>query len=185
VLHYIEEYGKYVELTGYNSVSFARAEAFLKANRKQTLQLDLQFLDADLIATQEHLYFAVLNALQAFRSKTNISKAIAMETMLYASAKRQIQKAIETIGINSQTKRMAVVIVGEDPKGMEALLDALSFSIGCEPDDSTLKLTKEKRAKIREAFEISGGELNQAISTEEKTLVDLVVEHIALLSTQL
>jgi tRNA threonylcarbamoyladenosine modification (KEOPS) complex Cgi121 subunit len=186
MLHYFEEFSKYVEITGYNNVSFLKAEAFLKANRKKTRQVDIQFFDADLIATQEHLYFAVLNALQAFRSKTNISKSTAMETMLYASAKRQIQKAIDQIGIKFQTKDVAVVIFGDDPKGIEALLGALSISLGCVPDDTVLQLTKEKRAKIREAFEISPKELEtETDGGGEKALVDLVVEHVALLATEL
>ena len=98
---------------------------FLKTNRKQTSQnVDIQFFDAELIATQEHLYFAVLNALQAFKNKTNLSKSLAMETMLYASAQRQIQKAIIRTGIKPQTHKMALVIVGDDPKQIETALEA-------------------------------------------------------------
>ena len=124
MLQYLKEYGKYVEITGYQNIEFDKAEAFLKANRKQTQQnVDIQFFDAELIATQEHLYFAVLNALQAFKNKTNLSKSPAMETMLYASAQRQIQKAIERCGIKPQTKNMAVVIIGDDPKQIENALE--------------------------------------------------------------
>ena len=87
MLQYLKDYGKYVEITGYHNIAFDKAEIFLKTNRKQTKQnVDIQFFDAELIATQEHLYFAVLNALQAFKNKTNLSKSPAMETMLYASA---------------------------------------------------------------------------------------------------
>ena len=88
----------------------------MKANRKEnTENVELQFFDANLIATQQHLYFAALNALQAFQNKTNISKSLAMETMLYASAQRQIQKAIQRCGIKPQTTTMAVIIIGEKP----------------------------------------------------------------------
>lgn len=110
MLQYLKEYGKYVEITGYDGIEFEKAEMFLKTNRKQTSQnVDIQFFDAELIATQEHLYFAVLNALQAFKNKTNLAKSPAMETMLYASAQRQIQKAILRTGIKPQTHRMALV----------------------------------------------------------------------------
>ena len=127
MLQYIKEYGKYVEITGYRGVVFEAAEAFLKKNRKQTGQdVDIQFFDADLIATQEHLYFAVLNALQAFKNKTNHSKSPAMEAILYASAQRQIQKAIDRLGIKPQTKNMAVTIIGEDPKQIENTLEAVN-----------------------------------------------------------
>ena len=80
----------------------------------------------NLIATQEHLYFAVLNALQAFQNKTNISKSLAMETMLYASAQRQIQKAIQRCGIKPETTSMAVIIIGEDPTQIKTMLEAIS-----------------------------------------------------------
>ena len=76
MLQYIKEYGKYVEITGYRGVAFDKAEAFLKANRKQTLQnVEIQFFDAELIATQEHLYFAVLNACKPSRTKQTFQKA--------------------------------------------------------------------------------------------------------------
>jgi len=186
MLHHLEEYGKYAVITGYRNVSFALAEAFLKANRKQPMLVDIQFFDADLIATQEHLYFAVLNALQAFRGKTAVSKTVAVETMLYASAKRQIQKAIDQIGIKPQTNNMAVVALSDEPSVIEAVLQALSAAIGCEPDDTVLELTKEKQEKISKVFQISPKELEaQANSDMGEALVDSVVEQVALLSTQI
>src|SRR5208283_2948596 len=108
MLHHLKEYGKYTEITGYRNMKFAVAEEFLKANRKETREnVDLQFFDAQLIATQEHLYFAALNALQAFKNKTNISKSLAMETMLYRPAQRQLQKALQRCGIKPETTSMA------------------------------------------------------------------------------
>ena len=185
MLHYIEEYGKYVEITGYRDISFEGVNAFLKENRKQNSpQVEVQFFEADLVATQEHLYFAVQNALQAFRCKTNKSKSVAMETMLYASAQRQIQKAIDKIGVKPETKNMAVVIVGNDAKCVEAMLAELTACVGSEPDDSVLKLTKQKQQKIKETFQISAEELKTQTATAEKALVNLVIEHVALLATQ-
>lgn len=187
MLQYIKEHGKYVEITGYQSIAFDKAEAFLKANRKQTHQnVDIQFFDAELIATQEHLYFAVLNALQAFKNKTNLSKSPAMETMLYASAQRQIQKAIERCGIKPQTKSMAVVFIGEDPKQIENALDAVTKSVGSEPNGSVLEMTKNKEAKIRKAFEITDEELKiMENGNQKKAIANLVIERVALLATQL
>ena len=157
---YLEEYGKHVEITGYRNIAFAGAEAFLKAHRKQLQQnVSIQFFDADLIATPEHLYFAVLNALQAFKNKTNLSKSPAMETILYASAQRQIQKSIDHIGIKPPTKNLAVTIIAEDPKQIESLLKELTACIGSEPDEKVLELTGAKQGKIRIAFGITDEEL--------------------------
>jgi len=187
MLQYIQEHGKYVEITGYQNIVFSKIEAFLKSNRKQTRQnVDIQFFDAELIATQEHLYFAVLNALQAFKNKTNLSKSPAMETILYASAQRQIQKAIERSGIKPQTKNMAVVIIGDDPRQIQSAVQAVTKSVGSKPDESVLEITKPKETKIRKAFEITDTELKTLEGEGQKNAIaNLVIERVALLSTQL
>jgi tRNA threonylcarbamoyladenosine modification (KEOPS) complex Cgi121 subunit len=187
MLQYIKEYGKYVEITGYQGIMFEKAETFLKANRKQTKQnVDIQFFDAELIATQEHLCFAVLNALKAFENKTNLSKSPAMETMLYASAQRQIQKAIELGGIKPKTKSMALIIISDDPKQIENTLEAVTKSVGSEPDGAVLEMTKNKEAKIKKAFEITEEEIKILKNgNQRKAITNLVIEHVALLATQL
>jgi tRNA threonylcarbamoyladenosine modification (KEOPS) complex Cgi121 subunit len=187
MLQYLKEYGKYLEITGYPKITFEKAEAFLKANRKQIQKnVDIQFFDAELIATQEHLFFAVLNALQAFKNKTNFSKSPAMETLLYASAQRQIQKAIEGCGIKPKTKSMALIIIGEDPKQIENALDAITKSVCSELDESVLEITKNKETKIKKAFEITEAELKIIEnSNQKKAIADLVIERVALLGTQL
>lgn len=185
--YHMEEFGKIVEVTGYKNIAATAAEEFLKANRRQTQAVGIQFFDADLIATREHLYFATLNALQAFRGKTNISKTPAMETMLFASAQRQIQRAIERSGIKPQTKNLAVVIIGDSEKPIEAALGAVTASVGGEPCMSVLEMTKGKQERIRKAFEITDEEVKTAMKegAEEKAVVDLVIERVALLATQL
>jgi tRNA threonylcarbamoyladenosine modification (KEOPS) complex Cgi121 subunit len=187
MLQYLREYGKYVEITGYNGIEFNKAELFLKANRKQTQQkVDIQFFDAELIATQEHLYFAVLSALQAFKNKINLSKSPAMETILYASAQRQIQKAILRTGIKPQTHKMALVIIGDDPKQIETALRAVTKNIGTEPDEKVLELTKAKEAKIKKTFEITEEELKIFESGDQKkAITNLVIERVALISIQI
>jgi tRNA threonylcarbamoyladenosine modification (KEOPS) complex Cgi121 subunit len=186
MLQYLKEYGQYVEITGYRGIAFDRVEAFLKVNRKQSGQyVNIQFFDADLIATQEHLYFAVLNALQAFKNKTNHSKSLAMETLLYASAQRQIQKAIECCGIKPKTKSIAVAIISDDPRQIRNALEAMSECVGSEPDETVLVLTKSKEIKIRKVFEITQEELEtQKNESKEKAIANLIIERVALLSTQ-
>jgi KEOPS complex subunit Cgi121 len=184
---HFEEFNKYVEITGYRNISFHKVEAFLKEQRKQTLkEVDIQFFEADFVATEQHLYFAVLNALQAFQNRTNISKSIAMETILYASAQRQIQKSINLIGIKQETKNMAATIIGKAPKQIEKLLQDLSTCVGTQADESTLKMTEDKKARILKAFAITKEEIETlANCSVEEAIVNLVIERVALLATQL
>lgn len=188
MLYHLKEYSKYTEITGYRNIKFARAEEFLKANRKETQEnIDIQFFDANLIATQEHLYFAALNALQAFQSKTNISKSLAMEAILFASAQRQIQKAIQRCGIKPETTSMAVIIIGEDPPQIKTTLQAISMCVGVEPDEKVLEMSNFKEHKIIETFQITDKELKAVMNNEnrEEAVVNLVIERVALLATQL
>ena len=182
----MEEFSKFIEITGYSNISFAAAEAFLKEKRKQSQTTYIQFFDADLIATNEHLYFATLNALQAFKNKTNISKSPAMEAMLYASAQRQIQKAIERSGIKPKTTNMAVLIIGDNKEQTQKALQNITVCVGKKPDEAVLEVTKKKLEIIKQAFEITKEEVNATQQGDkEKAIINLVIERVALLATQL
>ena len=188
MMHHFREHCIYAEITGFRSIEFARAEGLLKLNRKEKPQDgNVQFFNAQLIASSEHLVFAVLNALEAFKNKTNISKSLAMETMLYASAQRQIQKAIDFLGIKPQSKKMAMVVISEHPDNIKAMLKHVSSILQAKPDDSVLNLTKEKIVKIQKAYSITSKMLNAVanLQDQERATVNLVIERVALLSTQL
>jgi tRNA threonylcarbamoyladenosine modification (KEOPS) complex Cgi121 subunit len=187
MLHSLKEYAKYVEITGYKRVTFPKVEELLKTSRKESSHVDIQFFDAALVATYEHLYFAVMNALQSFQNKTNISRSLAMETMLYASAQRQIQKAIRRCGVKPGTTSIAAVLIGEDQFQVEMTLQTITSCIGVKPDEEVLKMSKVKAKRIREAFGITDLELKSVMKNDklDKTLVNLVIERVALLATQL
>jgi KEOPS complex subunit Cgi121 len=147
--------------------------------------LQIQIFDADGIATWQHLYFALLNALVAFENSANISRSLTMEVMLYASAQRQIRKATEMLGIKSTSTRMAIVIVGQRAEDLEPAASMISDQTGAERDEEVLELTDEKMAHIRRIFEITSEELGAVVKQRDvkKALVDLVIERMALLAT--
>ncbi len=188
MLKYIEEAEKYVEITGFRNVSICNSEEFVKtARRKLPESARVQFFDAGLVASWQHLYFAVLNALLAFKNKLNVSKSVVMETMLYASAQRQIKKAIDFIGVKCASSDVAVVIIDESSESAEAVLAAVSKYVATEPDDSVLEVSLEKAERIHKAFGISDFEV-EAIREKDnrkEALIDLVIERVALLPTQL
>ncbi len=188
MLHHFKDFNTYADIAGLRGIKFEQAEAYLKSNRK-TIQngVWIQFFDADLIATSQHLYFAVLNALMAFQNHTNLSKSLAMETMLYASAKRQIQRALELLGITPQTQNLAVVIIGEKAEAIQAMLKETTTCLHAKLDDSVLEISPKKLGKIRQAFEISNPML-EATAKQQSTdlaVVELVIEKMALLATQI
>jgi tRNA threonylcarbamoyladenosine modification (KEOPS) complex Cgi121 subunit len=186
---FFEDYGFYVEIAGLRGVPFELADAYLKANRRVNQQtVWIQFFNATVIATREHLYFAVLNALSAFRSHINLSKSLAMETLLYASAQRQIQKAIQAVGIKPGISEVAVVIIGERAETVQAALKDVTSNLRAVPCDAVLDLTPQKSVQIQQVFNITASMLESAAANgkgADSALVDLVVEQVALLATQL
>jgi tRNA threonylcarbamoyladenosine modification (KEOPS) complex Cgi121 subunit len=186
-MSYIQEFRKYCEIAGFKDVQIGDLEGFLKAiNREELLDVEVQFFDADIVATSQHLYFALLNSLVAFKNGENVSKTLAMETMLYASARRQIQKAMMLLGIKPGTSRVAVLIVEGEPETSQFALAKISSCIGGQRDDSVLELSTMKIEAIKRAFDISEEELETAVklNSKDRALVNLVIERVALLATQ-
>lgn len=187
MLKQIAEEGLYVEITGFRNVNVEKPDQLLKAIRGEQGDVDVQFFSAELVATWEHLYFAVIDALMAFRTKRNISKSLAVEIMLYASAQRQIKKAIEVVGVKSGASDIAVVIVSKRHQTVESTVASVSKHFRKEPDEQVLGFSSAKEKAIREAFRITENELSAVTkqNNRARALVDLVVERMALLSTRL
>ncbi|MGQ9530821.1 MAG: KEOPS complex subunit Cgi121 [Candidatus Bathycorpusculaceae bacterium] len=187
MLKHIEEFGKYAIITGFKNVKIGDAEKFLATiQREKSSKVDVQFFDAKFVATWQHLYFAALNALTAFKNEENISKSLAMETLLYASAQRQIRKAMEILGIKPTTSEMAVLIIGEKPTTVKSALGIVSRRVKAKHDEAVLDLSKEKIALIQKTFGISELELKTVMKKDdlEDALKKLVIERMALLATQ-
>lgn len=187
MLKRLEEFGRYVAIAGFRDAKIADVERLLNAVKsKMGLNVEFQFFNAKLVATWQHLYFASLNALTAFKNKDNISKSLAVETMLYASAQRQIRKAMELTGIKKGVSEIAVLVICEDAENVNSALSYIAELVDAKRDDKVLMLSEEKIRALRKAFEISDVEIEAVISKGglEKAVVDLVIERMALLSTR-
>jgi tRNA threonylcarbamoyladenosine modification (KEOPS) complex Cgi121 subunit len=188
MLEQLEEYGKYVEITGFRGIKITDIKVLAGSLFSELPGgVEVQLFNADLIASSLHLTFAVINALLAFQTGHNISKSLAVETALYASAQRQIKKALAQIGLEPNSENAAVLVVGENADSVKAGVRAVCLRFGLEPDETVLELSETKAARIRKEFYISEAEL-QAISSRSKpdqALVDIVIERGALLSTRL
>lgn len=187
MLKKVEEFNKYIAIVGLRNAKIANVEEFLEnIQREKEPTVEVQFFDAKLIATWQHLYFASLNALTAFKNKENISKSLAMEIMLFASAQRQIRRATGLIGIKPNSTEIAVLIIGEEANAVKSTISLVLKLANAQHDDDVLMLSEEKINLIRRNFEISDVEL-EAIMTKnnlEKALTDLIIERMAILTTE-
>ena len=184
----IEEFGKYVEITGFRNVKITDAKAFAEVlSKKMPEGVEIQLFDADLVASWQHLYLATINALSAFKTNRNISKSIAVETVLYASAQRQIKKAIDQIGLKLQSKNAAVLVIGGDSNSVKVGVAVVSKWFGFDPDETVLQLSETKTRHIKKVFDISEIELEAVYSRKDsdQALIELIIERVSLLSTRL
>jgi KEOPS complex subunit Cgi121 len=187
LLTFLERFQEYVLTSGFREVKISDPERLLQliAAEKHS-GLEIQIFDAEGIATWQHLYFAVLNALAAFEGNANISRSLAMEVMLYASAQRQIRKATEILGIKPTSTRMAVVVVGQEAEELDSAVLMILNQTRSERDEGVLELTNGKMAHIQRIFEITSEELDAVVKENDvkKAVVDLIIERMALLATE-
>lgn len=187
LLKFIEELGKCIVIAGFKEVKIENIEDFLARIQEEKVQNShIQFFDARFVATWRHLYFAGLNALIAFKNNCNISRNVAIESMLYASAQRQIRKALNLLGVRRDSSEMAVMIITEEPDFARSALSNISKQIEGKRDNAVLALSKKKIIAIRKIFGISDVELEAIMKKDdaEEALLDLVTERMALLATQ-
>ena len=183
----LEGFNWHIAIVGFKNVQIKDINHFFKLVREKTGDACVQFFDATLIAGWEHLYFAALNASNAFKNGLNISKSLAIETLLYASAQRQIKEAVKLLGIKLDCHSVAVLILAESQQKTALILKTVSELLNGEPDDKVLELTSEKIEGVKKLFRISKMELEAELEKkglEAKALTDLVIEHVALLAIQ-
>jgi len=184
---WLDGFNQHLTVAGFRGVKIADVDGFLRATKDKTGNACVQFFDASLIAGFEHLRFAALNALNAFKGKVNISNSLAIETLLYASAQRQIKDALSLVGVKPDTGQVAVLILAESREQMSAILPVISKMLRGKRDDSVVDLTDSKMAGLKRLFKISDTELEakkERKGAEKQALLDLVIEHMALLVTQ-
>lgn len=183
----LQGFDKCLAVAGFKNVKIKDINKFFTLVKEKTGDACVQFFDAELIADREHLRFAALNALNAFKGKMNISSSLAMETLLYASARRQIKEAVSLLGIKPNSRQVAVLVLDASREKADYILKTVSDLLQAKRDDTVIELSEQKFEKLKKLFEISNLELEAGTErrgAEKLALTDLIIEHMALLATQ-
>jgi len=188
LIYEVSEFEKYLLITAIEQVRVDKVEEFLKELRRKSPATEVQVLRLDRVAGVEHLFFASLNALNAFKQKTNLCKGLPMEIILWASAQRQIKNAIEELGLKDSPSRLALVAVSNDREKLENLLGmVLSLTKGKENEGLLDTWSKTKIEALKKVYGISERELATTTSAKtsiEKAMKNSIIERIAILATQ-
>jgi len=140
-------------------------------------KLVIQVFNADLIYGEKHLVSSVEHATRAIINKTNTTKTLEMEILLYASGERQLKLAIPKIGVKKGNANIAFVFVNPiDKPGNKIpnnivyeLINKLSF----KQDDKVLQGNENTLKK----FGINKNEIKTVTKTKYG---DLILEKVAM-----
>lgn len=144
-------------------------EKFLHKLKKLSKEKNIviQALDADKLAGEEHLRFAVEKATNSFKTGRNIANDLAKEIMLYAAGTRQINKAMR-LGVHAGKNNTALVAIGE-------AIDLSAFDEIIPKH--VLQYDESKKEALMDIFNITKEEL-EAVGIEK--IPELVLERVAL-----
>ena len=132
----------------------------------------IQALDADKIAGERHVRFAVKKATDAMEAHTNVANDLGVEIMRYAAGERQIEKAF-SIGLHEGENSAVFVIVGEE-QSLSLAVIALLEIIDEKP---LLDYSVSKQKSIISQFNITESEIE---AVGEDKIPELVIERVAL-----
>jgi tRNA threonylcarbamoyladenosine modification (KEOPS) complex Cgi121 subunit len=178
--------GKHMILEGFKNIEVTDTEKLFVLVKDQAKDCCIQLLDPSLIAGFDHLYFATLNALKAFETGKSISKDLGVEILLYASGQHQISKAIQLLGLKPSSSEVAVLILAETREKALMALNKVSNMLQGDQCDEIFNMTQKKIPKIKAAFKIKDSEIEAAMrKSEEQAIMSLLIEHAALLVTQI
>ncbi|MGP8322216.1 MAG: KEOPS complex subunit Cgi121 [Methanosarcinaceae archaeon] len=147
---------------------------FLKVLNKisSSNNIIIQALNADKVAGERHIRFAVKKAIGAMEAHINVANDFGVEIMRYAAGERQIEKAF-SMGLHEGDNRAAFVIVG-DKQGVSLAFNALLEIINEKP---LIGYSAYKRELIISQFNITEPEIK---AVGEDKIPKLVIERVAL-----
>ncbi|KXH71544.1 MAG: hypothetical protein AM326_11695 [Candidatus Thorarchaeota archaeon SMTZ-45] len=155
-----ETTGKIIGITDlHNSNDLEQKELIQIAASLSSDVLTVQLLNGLLIADEIHLLSAAQNALNAQQGEYMLSRSLDVEIIVFASAQRQIGKAIDALGVFDGLDEIAVVVIGPDVDSVEKVIRELTRRIGAEIIPS-FPSSKERIARIKSHYDISDKEIN-------------------------
>ncbi|MBN1763285.1 MAG: hypothetical protein JW878_09480 [Methanomicrobia archaeon] len=166
------------------NVTIAAVREFLAVLNRivQDYAVTIQALNATLIAGVGHINSAVQKAIRALEHKQGITSDLGLEILLYASGRRQIERAL-AMGVTEGENTVAVVIIDvAGDKDLNAVAEAVTRKTGiAEVPVQELEVNprdEQKKANLKRFFAITDEEMK---AVGEQKLQQLVLERVALL----
>jgi tRNA threonylcarbamoyladenosine modification (KEOPS) complex Cgi121 subunit len=170
----------------HNSNKLTQDELLELAKSLSSPSLTVQLMNGLLIVDETHLLSAAQNAWNAQNGGYMLARSLDVEIIVYASAQRQIGRALDDLGVCDGLEHIAVVAIGADKKTVEHTLKELTKKMGVE-FSIPFEASKERFDRIREHFKIDMKEVNTLTDSDDdlelqKALSRCVVSRVSLVA---
>lgn len=157
----------------------------LEISRKENIVI--QLFDSEKIATWKHLFIAALNAIAAFKQSRNVASQLSLEILLYATGQRQIKDAINLLGVSKQTRKVAVLILGDGREKIIAFFEKIISLLNGREEEKLLEInSKEKMQQLLNIFKITEEEIYATMREEDKkeAVVKSILDRISVFAVE-
>ncbi len=122
----------------------------------------IQLLNADAVASKNHITHGVNQAVLAFNRGENLAKDLSVEIVLRCSAQRQISKAFKILGLKEGEMELCAVLINSEDHADEL------ETIFTRDDDVLIA----DESKLKEIYKISD------IEVENLSVEDVIIDRI-------
>jgi tRNA threonylcarbamoyladenosine modification (KEOPS) complex Cgi121 subunit len=146
----------------------------------------IQFLDSSLIVSIGHLLSAAQNAVNAWKGGYMLTRGLDAEVLVYASAQRQIGRAIENLGIHAGLQSIALVVIGGEKKAVRDVITKMVNKVGKEIKPAFVP-DRERLERIMHHFGVNEKEIKALTDSDEveiwaKALSKCVVSRVSIVA---
>ena len=146
-----------------------------------------QIFNPDALFSQNHLKFTLYHVFHTFQTKTNIAQQPAMEFLLYLSQHRQIQKAIDAVGVRFPNNGNKPVNIGLTLFGPSEILPKtyqyLQKQLGTSPLEKFSYPLPSNYLQFMQRFEISLPQLATALQGDGQLVPEDLTSYTQLQQT--
>jgi len=150
----------------HNSNRLKQEELIQLAKSLSSDSITVQLLNGLLSADETHLLSAAQNAINAKRGEYMLSRSLDVEIIVFASAQRQIGRALDELGVYDGLDDIAVVVVGTDSSAVKDCIQDLAGKIGSEVIPA-FAATSERIERIKDHYQISDKEIGAISDSDE------------------
>jgi tRNA threonylcarbamoyladenosine modification (KEOPS) complex Cgi121 subunit len=148
--------------------------------------MSVQLMNGDLVVDETHLLSAAQNALNAQFGNYMHSRSLDVEIIVYASAQKQIGRALEDLGVFDGVEHVAVVAIGKDMGAVKQTINEIVKRIGTM-SARPFGATKDRFERILKHFQIEMDEVRTLTDSDDvvklqKALSRCVVSRVSLVA---